>query len=76
VLLLLELVEAELLESLGECWCGELTFTDFLYNVSYEVPYVAQMCFCTLMLPTMSFLTGLKAAEPNTSTTISSDIHY
>jgi hypothetical protein len=40
VLLLLELVETELLESLRECWCGELTVADFLCIVSYELSHV------------------------------------
>lgn len=36
VLLLLELVENEVLEGLGECGSSELAVTDFLRRVSYS----------------------------------------
>lgn len=37
MLLLLELVEAQLLEGLGKCWCGLLSVADFLIIVSHEL---------------------------------------
>jgi hypothetical protein len=71
VFLLLELVEDEVLQGFGKGGGGELAFADFLRRVSLFVRHVGVSCELTLILPTMSFFTGLNAAEPSTSTPVS-----
>jgi hypothetical protein len=67
VLLLLELVEGKILQGLRKCWRCELPIADFLQYVSIPLLTASPILIRTLMLPFMSFLTGLNAAEPNTS---------
>lgn len=82
VLLLLELVDDEVLQGLGERGCGELAVTDFLFLVSISVSKTKLSNYSsscswrgtgqrTLMFPLMSPFTGLKAAPPSTSVPMS-----
>lgn len=68
MLLGLQLVDDQLLESLGLCRGGSLPLSDFLGAQRQRFWFMRCECGVgTLMLPNMSFLTGLNATDPKTS---------
>lgn len=70
MLLCLELVSNEVLQGLGLVGSFELAVTDFLRNQVRRLggnKGIGGGYRRTVMLPIMSFLTGLNAAEPSTS---------
>ena len=73
VLLGLEFVAAEVLDVVALDGRGELTVADFLRDGIVRCRFFrynarVHLESCTLMLPSMSFLTGEKATEPRAST--------
>lgn len=71
VLLLLDLVDDELLQRLALAGLLDLAVAEFLSTLSYGMFGRGEVVVVrggrTVMLPVMSDLTGLKAAEPRTS---------
>jgi len=60
-------IQDQRLERFGLCWSSQLPVADFLPINQPVGPLAAWRTRQTLMLPCMSFLTGVNATEPRTS---------